>query len=363
MSIIFYFPNLRPGGAERVMLQLLNFFHTRGYSVSLLLGKKEGPLLANLNQEIPVYELGSSGAKGAVLPLIAFCKKHQPDILFTTLGASIAAALAKPFLPSKTKLISRLGNTIGAERKLIKSPARRGIVMTLLKLLVKKSDIVVFQSQYMRRDFFKFIHFSESKCRVIYNPVNIAEIESKANEEAIHSDLLAIGRLMEQKDYNTLIRTIAYYKQISSEPIKLNIIGSGPLENELKKLVEALDLNCEIRFLGFQNNPYKYISKSKYLISSSLYEGFSNVILESLALGIPVIATDCPSGNREVLVEGINGFFTEVGDSEKMAAVIKSALEKRHLFNSDQIIADLKSRFDLDFIGEQYLKIFNDCQN
>ncbi|WP_018479666.1 glycosyltransferase [Pontibacter roseus] len=363
MSIVFYFPNLRPGGAERVMLQLLNFFHNRGLTVSLLLGKKEGQLLTQLNPQIPVYELGTAGARGSVFSLIKFCRKHQPDILFATLGASVAAALAKPFLPRKTKLISRLGNTIGAERKIIKSFIRRMIVMGLLKLIANKSDIVVFQSHYMKRDFLKFIEIEESKCRVIYNPVNIPEVNSKATEEAINSDLLAIGRLMEQKDYFTLIQSIAHYKRITSDSINLNIVGEGPLENELKKLVKSLALENEVHFLGFQANPYRYLSKSKYLISSSLYEGFSNVILESLALGVPVIATDCPSGNREVLEENVNGFFTEVGDSEKMANTINLALENRPSFDSTKIAADLKAKFDLQFIGEQYASMINEFQN
>ncbi len=232
--------------------------------------------------------------------------------------------------------------------------------MSLLKLLAKKSDRVVFQSQFMKHDFSKFIKVEESKCRVIYNPVNIIDIKLKAEEEASGADLIAIGRLMEQKDYFTLIRSIAHYKSISSNPIKLNIIGSGPLESVMRKLVEDLGLKDEIKFLGFQNNPYKYLSKSKYLISSSLYEGFSNVILESLALGVPVIATDCPSGNREVLIEGENGFFTKVGDPVMMGETIKEALDKRLLFDSDQIITNLKAKFDLRFIGEQYVQIFNE---
>ena len=359
MSILFYFPDLRPGGAERVMLQLLHYMHANKYSVEVLLGKKEGELLEQLNPEIVVHELGHARARGAVLPLISFCKRNQPDILFSTLGAAAAVALAKPFLPKKTKLISRLGNTIGAEQLLYKNPVRRAIYLALNKHIAKQSDALVFQSNYMREDFSKFIKFEAAKGHVIYNPVSTQEIELKGREMADYSDLLAIGRLMEQKDYYTLIRSIACYKSMEGKPIRLSIIGSGHLEKELKALVNSLELNNEIKFLGFQRNPYKYLCKSKYLISSSLYEGFSNVILEALALGVPAIVTDCPSGNREIVKVEENGFFTEVGDPERMAKTIKKALESENIFNPDLIASNIKRKFDINRIGQQYLKLFS----
>lgn len=359
MSIVFYLPDLRAGGAERVMLQLLHYTHSQGFFVELLLGKKEGELLEQLNPKIPIHELGAARARGAVLPLISFCYRNKPDVLFSTLGAAAAVALAKPFLPKKTKLISRLGNTIGAEQLLYKNPISREVYLALNKLIAKRSDALVFQSHYMKNDFIKFIKFDESKAHVIYNPVSIEEIGLKAIEPAESSDLVAIGRFMEQKDYFTLIQSIACYKRTESKPITLSIIGGGIQESSLKALVKELGLENEVKFLGYQRNPYKYLSRAKYLISSSLYEGFSNVILESLALGVPAIVTDCPSGNREIVKEQVNGFFTEVGKPDNMAKTITKALERKTMFNSDLIASNIKKKFDIDQIGQQYLKLFS----
>lgn len=339
------------------MLQVLHFFHNNGLSVSLLLYKKEGELLEQLNPEIPVYELACSGTKEAVRPLINFCNKNKVELLFATLGASVAAALAKPLLPKKLRLISRLGSTYGAEKETIKNPVKKLIYTSLTKHMAIMTDILIFQSHYMENDFLDFIKIDKLKCHVIYNPINSSEVSLKSKEKAIASDLVSIGSLLPAKDHITLIKSIQLLKELYSKPISLFIIGGGPLEESLKTLVDNLGLNDEVKFLGHQSNPYKYLSKSKYLISSSIYEGFSNVILESLALGVPVIATDCPSGNKEIVKEGENGFFTEVGNSEKMAEVINRALKDRDKFNSELIASSVRDKFDIEHIGKEYINI------
>jgi glycosyltransferase involved in cell wall biosynthesis len=357
LQVTFFIPNLRPGGAERVAVQLLHFFYESGISVNLLLYKKEGKLLEQLNPAIKVYALECKGTKEAVIPLIKFCKLQRPDILFASLGAAVAVSIAKPFLPNKTKLITRVGSTFGAERQTIKSPFKRAIYSGLTKHVARQTDTLIFQSQFMENDFLENIPVDKSKRHVIYNPVSISEISLKANDEATATDLVAIGSLLPAKDFSTLIQSIHFYKTSNQQPISLSIIGGGPLENDLKVLVNELQLTNEVKFLGYQKNPYKFLSKAKYLISSSIYEGFSNVILESLALGIPVIATDCPSGNREIVKEGENGFFTKVGNPKHMAEVIDKALKGESQFDSIFIASSIRKRFNIDHIGKQYLNL------
>src|SRR5690606_38182333 len=99
--VVFFLPDLRAGGAERVMLNLLERFHKEKPSeVALLLGKKQGKLLSQIPQGIEVYELGQTSALKSIVPLICFVWKHKPDKIFSTLGSSLAVAIAKPFLPT-----------------------------------------------------------------------------------------------------------------------------------------------------------------------------------------------------------------------------------------------------------------------
>src|SRR5690606_32507828 len=112
--ILFYLPNLRSGGAENVMVQLLVVFHQNGKEVGLLLGRREGELLSRIPSDIPIYELGAFRARNALLKLIRFCRRKQPEYIFTSLGASVSPAWAKRFIPKNIKLGSRMASTLGA---------------------------------------------------------------------------------------------------------------------------------------------------------------------------------------------------------------------------------------------------------
>src|SRR5699024_2024023 len=102
---------------------------------------------------------------------------------------------------------------------------------------------------------------------------------------------ISAGRLVEQKDYKTLLKAFQLISQRINS--RLVILGKGPLENELKLLAKELDIQKKVSFLGFQSNPYKYMKKANVFILSSKWEGFGHVIVEAMAVGTPVISTDC----------------------------------------------------------------------
>jgi glycosyltransferase involved in cell wall biosynthesis len=111
---------------------------------------------------------------------------------------------------------------------------------------------------------------------------------------------VTMGRLASQKGHWHLIR--AFRKITDHMPeMELAILGEGPLEEYLKKLVSDLNLEDQIKFLGFQSNPYPHLANSTMFILPSLYEGFPNVLIEAMACGIPVLASDCYTGPREIL--------------------------------------------------------------
>lgn len=352
-------PDLRAGGAEQVMLNLLFYFMELNLNVHLLLGTNEGKLKEQLTPKIPIHVLGQKRARNAVIPLIKYCNKYKPDIVLSTLGAAATIGIAKPFIFGKTKFICRLGNTLSAESALKKSIIKKELFFLANKFTYKHADSIICQSKYMKEDAINFLKCSPNKIKVIYNPLNISKIQKLSLEKAPQYDLLAIGRLMEEKDYFTLINSVDLLIQ-ENFFIKLGIIGEGPLQNDLQKLVVEKNLKQNITFLGFQSNPYKFLCRAKFLVSSSLYEGFSNVIIEALSLGIPVIATDCPSGNREVIKEGYNGFFTKVGSAEDMANTIKKAFSLRENLQMESSKKDISTVFDISNIGNQYLNLFND---
>jgi glycosyltransferase involved in cell wall biosynthesis len=358
--ILFYLPNLRPGGAENVMVQLLVYFHQNGKEVGLLLGKREGELLSRIPADIPVYELGAFRARNAILKLIRFCRKNPPDYIFTGLGASVSAAWAKRFIPKNIKLVTRMASTLGAEKEFIAKPFKQFFYLFANGAVAKASDLIICQSRYMADDYKKELGKKlEPKLKVIYNPINperAIRLAEAAPEETY--DLVGIGRLVTQKDYRTMIKAVHELKKRGWTQIRLAIIGEGFKESSLRKQVRDLGLEQHVFFLGFTANPFSYLKRAKMLLSSSLYEGFSNVIIESLVLGIPVVATDCPSGNREVIQPGINGLLCELKNPLDMAIKIEEVLNHPQRFDSEKIAAEAGEKYHFEKIGREFLEVF-----
>src|SRR5690554_1450969 len=358
--ILFYLPNLRPGGAENVMVQLLVFFHQNGKEVSLLLGKKEGELLSRVPADIPVYELGAFRARNAIFKLIRFCRKNPPDYIFTSLGASVSAAWLKPFIPKSITLVRRMAGTLGGEKGFMARPFKQFFYLFANGAVAKASDVIICQSYYMVEDYKKELGRKlEPKLKVIYNPIDPARAIRLAEEVPDETfDLVGIGRLVTQKDYRTMINAIHKLKKRGWTEMKLGIIGHGFKEPSLRKQVRELGLEQNVFFLGFRSNPFSYLKRAKMLLSSSLYEGFSNVIIESLVLGIPVVATDCPSGNREVIQPGMNGLLCELENPKDMAVKIEEVLKNPQQFDSKKIAAEAQDKYHFEKIGREFMEVF-----
>lgn len=172
-----------------------------------------------------------------------------------------------------------------------------------------------------------------SKVMHINNFLNKREISKKAEEKLEYNKkyIVSIGRLEDGKDFETLIK--AYYKFISEENSKLNlvIVGDGNKKEELLKLIDKLNLNKRVELVGFQSNPYKWIKNSELLVLSSEKEGLPVVLLEAMILGVPIISTNCKSGPTEILENGKSGILIPVGDINEMKIALKKILENKEL--------------------------------
>nr|WP_259406078.1 glycosyltransferase [Shouchella clausii] len=149
-------------------------------------------------------------------------------------------------------------------------------------------------------------------------------------EERNAKVIVTVGRLHVQKDYPTLLRAFANLQQNELPEARLLFIGDGEENEPLKKLAFELGVRSVVDFAGFQPNPYAYMKKAHLFALSSAWEGFGNVIVEALATGTPVVATDCPSGPREILADGKYGQLVPVGDTVALAQAMKDALLSHH---------------------------------
>lgn len=334
-KLALFLPDLNGGGAERVMLTLAKGFIKKGIQVDLLLAHAQGPLLDlvprgvrlhNLGADFPPY--GRTGlALSALWGLIRYLRREGPTTLMSTLtGANLVAVLAKSLARSPARLVLREANTALNHRS--------SLTQWAVRLLYPLADAVIAVSQGVRQDLIDRIGLSPDKITHIPNPVDMATLIRQADERIDHSwfgegqppVIISLGRLTGQKDFATLICAFARLRQ--ARPARLMILGEGIERSSLEALVRNFELANDVALPGFKVNPYPYLQKAALFVLSSRWEGMPGVILEALALGLPIVATDCHSGPREILADGCFGRLVPVGHTHELFKAMSEALDR-----------------------------------
>ena len=163
--------------------------------------------------------------------------------------------------------------------------------------------------------------------------------------------ILGVGRLTQAKDFPTLIRAFALVRK--KHPARLMILGEGEERSKLETLVQELGLEKEVSLPGFVDNPYKYMKRAAVFVLSSKWEGFGNVLVEAMALGTPVVSTNCPSGPAEILENGRWGRLVPVGDVYALAEAIIETLDEEH--HPD--VANRAKDFAVELAVEKYINV------
>lgn len=362
--IALFLPSLRGGGAERVMVNLARGFCERGLSVDFVLGKAEGPFLSEVPKGVRVFDLGAKRVLYALPGLVRYLRQERPDALLSTLAhANVVAIWACALGRVPVRLIVRevIALTPSASNA---ENLRERIMPILIRLFYRYADAIVANARWAADDLVIRWALPREKIKVIYNPINVPEILAKAEEPLNHPwfqvgeppVILGVGRLTKQKDFPTLIRAFALVrKKIST---RLVIAGEGREQAKLEALVQELGLEKDVALLGFVENPYRFMKRAAVFALSSRWEGLPTVLIEALILGVPIVATNCPSGPAEILEEGRWGQLVQVGDWEGMASAIERALKIKPTVEEIEMRRSIaQSRFGLHKITEEYLNV------
>lgn len=361
VTVAFYLPNMMGGGVERMRLILAPAFIARGMDVTVVLHQMEGELIPLLPPEVRVVSLNASRTLSALPKLMAYLRRERPDILLSSMGHNnIIALWARALARVNTAVIVCQHNALSNESVSMGSWQHK-LLPKLYRWFSGMADGIVTVSQGVADDMVQTTGIPAERITVINNPVLRSDLDSKAAEPIAHPWLqvgelpvfVAVGRLVPQKDFVTLIRAFALFR--ARHEVRLLILGNGPQESELQALIAELALQDSVQLAGFQSNPLPFVKHARALVASSRYEGFGNAIVEALACGTPVISTDCPYGPAEILDNGRHGRLVPVADVEAMAAAMDS------LINETCDPASLRARaqsYHVDHIADRYMDLF-----
>lgn len=307
-EIIFVVPSLRGGGAERVVATLLRFIDHERFKVTLVVvNARDAVFLKDIPTSIDLIDLALPRVRSAAFKILRLVWECKPHIVFSTLShLNLMLCLLRPFFPRGVKLIGRETSVVSES---LAGKSARGLWSAAYRWIYPRLDYLVCQSIDMRNDLLNNFSFPASKACIINNPVDVDRVRQLAAllpdqshwvKFASDTDirLVVVGRLVHQKGIDMLIHAVALCR---NPKIRVLVLGHGPLKDELLELATRMGVASQVRLAGFEANPYPYIASADALVLSSRYEGFPNVVLESLACGTPVIAMPAPGGCREIL--------------------------------------------------------------
>jgi glycosyltransferase involved in cell wall biosynthesis len=330
--IALMIPTLVGGGAERSYLNLAEGFHRAGYIVDLILKQAIGEYLSQVPKGINLVDLRASRMARTLPGLIRYLQTGRPCALIAGLELThMIALIAQAVSGVPTKVIVTL-NSVVSQEKHFYLPTR-SMEKLLMKLLYPRAGEIVGVSKGTARDFSNFLGIPLAKIHVIYNPAITPNLLENAKQTINHPWLvdgqppvvLGVGRLEPVKDFSTLIKAFALARQYA--PLRLLILGEGEQREELERLVHQLGLQEDASLPGFQQNPFPFMQRAAVLALTSLREASPNVIIQAMACGCPVIATNCPGGTSELVDDGSYGHLVPVGDSTAMAQAIREVLD------------------------------------
>lgn len=327
-------PNLNGGGAERVTANLINALVQRGIQVDLLLIRAEGPHLARIPPQVRIIELPAKRTLLAARPVAAYLKEQRPTALLAVMdSAAVVAAVARRLARVDTRIVAVLHNAT-VMRAAAKVPMHDRWLPIALRSQLWLVDAVVAVSQGLADELRQLFPWLRAKVHVIYNPVVTAELLQKAQEPPDHPWLqpghppvvVGMGRLCAAKDFATLIN--AFARLALQRPARLLIYGEGELRADLQAQVVAAGLQDCVQLPGWTEHPAAALRRAAVFALSSEYEALPTVLIEALACGTQVAATDCRFGPREILQGGRLGPLVPTRDAPALARALAMALDQ-----------------------------------
>ena len=305
--VTFFIARYSISGVPLAQIRLAKAFYRKGHQVDIIIGYVEGLTLPVI-EGIPVTYFNLPRAHEMLMPIITHVRKSKPDLVFSAedhLNAIVTIALILARSKAKLSVSSRVNPYDTYPNKLF---SKGTILKLLMKVVVRRADVLTCVSKDMV-DQYRTI-FNHPPHIDVYNIIDNATSRKRMLEPVDEPWLLddsipvvvAAGRLGVWKGFDTLIDAIKELLKIRK--VRLLILGEGSCRGALEKQIALNGLTDWVKLPGFVENPLKYFHKADVFVLSSRLEGMPNVLVEAMICGCTPVATDCPTGPREVLQTG-----------------------------------------------------------
>lgn len=344
------------GGITPVITALSTGLCAAGARVELLtLGSDEpGQRLRSMPPNLSVHGLGQGRRWQQSTRLRRYLAERRPMALLA--AGHRANVLAARQAGGDTRIVLSVHNALtpGLERL---NPWRRWTRLRALRHWYPDADGIICVSQGVATDLARLVPQLGDRLHCVHNPIAPAGSEPSLDVHPWLSDpsravILGAGRLTAQKDFATLIRAFA---QLELQPApRLLILGEGPDRQVLLQLAAQLGVSSRVALPGFVPNPRAQMAAASVFVLASAWEGFGNVLVEAMSVGTPVVATDCPSGPREILADGRYGPLVAVGDVDAMSAAIMRILASA---TASTLLQERAADFAPERVAARYLEL------
>jgi len=381
LRIGFFIPLVGRGGVESSLSKLIRALSGTDHDLTILYGEApddwldaigDSAELVQLQKKLPLpfvdklVDTRAASSLALTRDLIRYLKQDELDVLVGYQSGAVAIY---------ARWRACVGIPVVVRESIIPSIAfkHESSRWTYFKKRVKsfafsRADAVVTVCKGALDDLVENFGITASRVRVVFNPAVPDDIQSLVAEVIDHPwfdgssevpVVCSVGRLSDQKDIPTTFRAIA--EILKEREIRLVMVGEGPLLGELQSLTVELGIEQSVWFAGHQTNPYRFMAQSNVFVLSSIYEGIANVLAEALASGVPVVATDCPTGPTEVLLGGRAGRLVPVGDHVAVADAVRAFLDDHSLNESYRAaIAESLERFQPEVAAKAYVELIRD---
>ncbi len=359
IKLYIFSPYSLIGGDTLSISRLISNLNPKHYDVSFICLKKTKILNYLKKKNFKIERVNSSRALFSIFKIKNIIKKdikkNYKKYIFLS-NQNFANVLSVIFFKKIKKLKIILIERNHIDEFKYNPSIKKKFIKILMKIFYKKSEKIIGISKKLSKDLSSLVN---SKVHTIYNPAYDKKIYSYSNKKVKFVKrknlILSVGRFEKQKDTLTILRSfLLVLKKVEAN---LLLIGYGSQLNEIKEFVRKNKIQNKVKLLTNVINPYPYYKFAKIFVLASKYEGFGNVIVEAAMFKVPIIASDCNSGPREILLNGKGGKLFPVGDSKKLSKILLNYINKKNnkkikfLYNS-------LNRFNIKVITKKYKNIF-----